>query len=149
MRCNQTEALRSATRWAVSSLVDPLIRLVTIIEILHEADSARGELVDTESPATGGQSGELVGTVLLVGVGLDGERLLVIPEAWARRELRSYATLRSARSYRDLLADDDAAETVVDALQRSLQDLDEDLDVHIDGRELCSRSECRRASLRH
>ena len=73
--------------------------------------AARGELVDTEAPATDGQSGKLVGIFLLVDVGLDGERLLIIPEVWARRELRSYVTRCSARSYRDVLADDDVVET--------------------------------------
>jgi hypothetical protein len=72
--------------------------------------------------------GSLAGTVLLVdGGGYDGERLYVIPEFRARSELRSYATLRFARSYRDLLADDAAVQTVVDALGRFLEDLDEDL----------------------
>jgi hypothetical protein len=72
--------------------------------------------------------GSLAGTVVLVEVGgPDGERLFVIPESWARSELRSYATLNFARSYRDVLADDAAVQTVVDALGRFLEDPDEDL----------------------
>jgi hypothetical protein len=76
--------------------------------------------------------GSLVGIVVLVDVDNDGEELYVIPESRARSELRSYATLNFARSYRDVLADDDAVQTVVDALGRFLEDLDEDLN----GREL-------------
>ncbi len=74
--------------------------------------------------------GSLAGTVLLVDVGDDDQRLYVIPESWARSELRSYATLRFARSYRDVLADDAAAQTVVDALRPLLEDLDENLNAH-------------------
>jgi hypothetical protein len=75
------------------------------------------------------EPGSLAGTVILVDVD-DGndERLYVIPESWARSELRSYATLQFARSYRDVLADDDAVQTVLEGLGRYLEDLEEDLD---------------------
>lgn len=71
--------------------------------------------------------GSLSGTVVLVDVEDDDERLYVIPESQARAELRSYATLRFARSYRDVLVDDAAVQTVVDALGRFLEDRGEDL----------------------
>lgn len=103
---------------------------------VDESDSLEGPV---EKP------GSLVGTVVLVDVG-DGndERLYVIPESWARSQLRSYATLCFARSYRDVLVDDSAVQTVVEALERSsLEDLDEDSDEDqdedIDGRELFVR----------
>jgi hypothetical protein len=69
------------------------------------------------------EPGSLADTVVLVVVGentQECERLFVIPESWARRHLRSYAVLTHARSYRDVLADDDAVQTVVEALDRSL-----------------------------
>jgi hypothetical protein len=86
------------------------------------------------------EPGSLTGTVILVDVG-DGndERLYVIPEPWARSELRSYATLQFARSYRDVLADDDAVQTVLEGLERYLEDPDEDLEEDPDARELFER----------
>jgi len=81
----------------------------------------------TQAAAAADKPGSLTGTVVLVDVGDDGERLYVIPESWARSELRSYATLRFARSYRDVLADDAAVKTVVDAIGRLLEDADEGL----------------------
>jgi hypothetical protein len=72
------------------------------------------------------EPGSLAGTVVLVDAGDDGERLLVIPVDVACRELRTYATLQLAGTYRDVLADDDAVETVVAALGRRLDERDED-----------------------
>ena len=71
------------------------------------------------------EPGSLAGTVVLVAVGENDqecERLFVIPESWACCDLRRYAVLTHARSYRDVLADDDAVQTVVEALDRSLRD---------------------------
>jgi hypothetical protein len=74
----------------------------------------------------------LKGLKVLVDVGgHDSERLYVIPEEWACGELRSYATLCSAGSYGDVLADEHATSTVIDAMWRQLDDLpegQEDLD---------------------
>jgi hypothetical protein len=98
---------------------------------------AAGDL-SRDDPAD--EPGSLAGTVILVDVG-DGndERLYVIPESRARSELRSYATLEFARSYRDVLADDDAVQAVLEGLGRYLEDPDEDLEEDLDARELFER----------
>ena len=83
--------------------------------------------------------GSLAGIVVLVDLDDEPERLYVIPESWARSELRSYATLEFARSYRDVLADDDAVQTVLEGLGRCLEDPDEDLEEDLDARELFER----------
>jgi hypothetical protein len=65
-----------------------------------------------------------------------------IPVDVARSELRTYATLRHAGTYRDVLADDGAAETVVEALGRRLDERDEDdgdLEEGLSARELFDR----------
>ncbi|GIH68004.1 hypothetical protein [Sphaerimonospora thailandensis] len=88
--------------------------------------------------------GSLAGTVVLVEVSdVDDDRLYVIPESWARGELRGYATLCHARTYRDVLVDDDAVETVVAALERRLEDDEpeegDEAEGGVDARELFAR----------
>jgi hypothetical protein len=88
------------------------------------------------------EPGSLVGTVVLVDVGDDGERLLVIPAGVACSELRTYATLQHAGAYRDVLADNGAVETVVEALRRHLDERaedDKDLDEGLSARDLFDR----------
>ena len=100
------------------------------------------ELEDGEEAGDLDEAGSLAGTAVLVGVGDGGERLLVIPVDVARSELRTYATLRHAGSYRDVLADDGAVEAVVAALGRRLDERDEDdegLEEGLSARELLDR----------
>jgi hypothetical protein len=88
------------------------------------------------------QPGSLAGTVVLVDVGDDPERLFVIPVDAACSELRTYATLVHAGTYRDVLADVGAVETVVEALGRRLDERDEDdegLEEGLSARELFDR----------
>jgi hypothetical protein len=105
-------------------------------ELEDSEDAEDEDAEDLDEP------GSLAGTVVLVDVGDDGERLLVIPLDVARGELRTYATLRHAGTYRDVLADDGAVETVVEALGRRIDERDEDDEALKDGlsaRELFDR----------
>jgi len=88
--------------------------------------AAPAELVDSENVEDLDPPGSLAGTVVLVDVGDDPERLFVIPANVARSQLRTYATLLHAGTYRDVLADNGAVETVVAALGRRLDERDED-----------------------
>jgi hypothetical protein len=105
-------------------------------------EPAPPELEDSEDAEDLDEPGSLAGTVVLVDVRDDGERLLVIPLDVACSELRTYATLQHAGTYRDVLADDGAVETVVEALGRRLDERaedDEDLDEGLSARELFDR----------
>jgi len=100
------------------------------------------ELEDNKDVEDLDEPGSLAGAVVLVDVGDGGERLLVIPVDVACSELRTYATLSHAGTYRDVLADDGAAETVVEALGRRLDERDEDdegLEEGVSARELFDR----------
>jgi len=89
-------------------------------ELEDSEDAEDEDAEDLDEP------GSLAGTVVLVDVCNDGERLLVIPVDVACSELRTYATLRHADTYREVQADDGAVETVVVALGRRLDERDED-----------------------
>jgi hypothetical protein len=90
------------------------------------SEAASPDLEDSENAEDLDEPGFLAGTVVLVDVGDDGERLLVIPLDVACRELRTYATLQHAGAYRDVLTDKNAVEAVVEALGRHIDDGDED-----------------------
>jgi hypothetical protein len=112
-------------------------------QVQREArEGASPQLEDSEDVEELDEPGSLAGTVVLVDVCDDGERLLVIPVDVACSELRTYATLRHAGTYRDVLADDGAVKTVVEALGRRLDERDEggeDPDEGLSARELFDR----------
>jgi len=63
--------------------------------------------------------------VLLVDVDAHGERLLVIPEQQAQRELRAYAVLTFASTYRDIMDDTEAVSRVVELIEINIDEVDE------------------------
>jgi hypothetical protein len=105
-------------------------------------EAAPPEPQDSENVEDLDAPGSLAATVVLVDVGDDPERLFLIPVDVACSELRTYATLLHAGTYRDVLADDGAVETVVEALGRRLAERDEDeedLEDDLSARELFDR----------
>jgi hypothetical protein len=108
----------------------------------EDREGARSELEDSEDVEDLDEPGSLAGTVVLVDVGDSDERLFLIPMDVACSELRTYATLRHAGTYRDVIADDGAVETVVEALGMRLDERDEDdedLEEGLSARELFDR----------